>query len=88
MLVSLHEIEDGEIVLALKQAGAAPDNLLELDHRLDRPKQDDVANVARVDPGGQLVAGSQNRRDRLVIVLELAEPLLADSPSLAVTRTQ
>ena len=36
MLVRLHEVVDREVVLAVVEPRAAPDDLLELDHRVDR----------------------------------------------------
>jgi hypothetical protein len=45
MLVGFYEVIDGKIVLVLEQAGVAADDLLELDHGVGRPHQDDVADV-------------------------------------------
>ena len=77
VVVGLHEVVDGEVVLAVVQARAAADDLLELDHRIDRPHQHDVADVARVHPGRQLLRGGENGRDGLLVVLEGAQVLLA-----------
>ena len=77
VLIGLHEIVDREIVLAVEQPRAAPDDLLELDHRADRPHQHDVADVARVHAGRKLLRGGQDRRDGLLVVLERPQPLLA-----------
>jgi hypothetical protein len=49
MLIGLHEVIDREKVLAFIKPRAAPDDLLEFDHRIDGARQDDVADVARVD---------------------------------------
>ena len=70
VLIGLHEVVDREIVLAVEQPRAAADDLLELDHRIDRPHQHDVAHVARVDAGRKLLRRGQDRRDGLFVVLE------------------
>ncbi len=80
MVVGLHEVVDGEIVLAVEQPGAAPDDLLELDHGVHRPHQHDVAHIAGIDPGGELLGGGQDGRDRLLVVLEGAQVLFAQGP--------
>src|ERR1700676_1865555 len=49
MMMRLHEVVDREVVLAVEQARAASDDLLELDHRVNRAHQDDVADVASVN---------------------------------------
>ena len=77
-----------EVVLALEQPGAAADDLLELDHRIHRPHQHDMAHVARVDAGGEFLRGGQNGRDGLFVVLERASQRSPSAPSLAVTRSQ
>lgn len=51
VLVSVFEIVDSEIVLALIKAGAAADDLFELDHAVDRTEQDCVADVTSVNAG-------------------------------------
>src|SRR5438093_1120506 len=43
MMVRLHEIVDREVVLAVVKPRAAPNDLLELNHRIDRTQQHDVA---------------------------------------------
>src|SRR5690606_9483143 len=53
MLVGFHEVVDGEVVLPVVQPRTPADDLLELDHRVDGPHQNDVADVARVYPGGE-----------------------------------
>jgi hypothetical protein len=58
MLIGLHEVIDREKVLAFIKPRAAPDDLLEFDHRIDGAHQHDVANVARVDAGRKLLRGS------------------------------
>ena len=78
MLVRLHEVVDREVVLAVVEPRAAPDDLLELDHRVDRPHQHDVADVAGIHAGRELLRGGQDRRDGLLVVLEVAQVLLAE----------
>jgi hypothetical protein len=48
MVLSLHEVVDGEIVFAVVKSRASTDDLFEFDHRVDWPHQDDVANVASI----------------------------------------
>jgi len=55
MMMRLYEIVNGEVVLAVAKPRAAAVDLLELDHRIDRAHQDDVAHVAGIDAGGQLL---------------------------------
>ena len=49
--MGFHEIIDREVVLAVIEPGAAPDDLFELDHRLHRPHQHDVADIAGIHSG-------------------------------------
>ena len=78
MVVRLHEVVDGEVVLAIVKPCAAPDDLLELDHGVDRAHQDDVANVAGIHAGREFLRGGQNRRDGLFVVLKVPEMLVAE----------
>ena len=78
VVVRLHEIVDREVILAVVEPGAAADDLLELDHRVDRPHQHDVADVAGIDAGRELLRGGQDRRDGLLVVLKVAQVLLAE----------
>ena len=79
VVMGVDEIVDREVVLAVVEAGAAADDLLELDHRVDRPHEDDVADVAGVDAGREFLRSGQDRGDCLFVVLEVAEVLLADA---------
>ena len=49
MEICLHEIVDGEVVLAIVKPGAPADHLLELDHRVDRAHQNNVADIASIN---------------------------------------
>ena len=71
MVVRLHEVVDGEVVLAIVKPRAAPNDLLELNHGVDRAHQDDVANVAGIHAGRELLRGGQNRRNGLFVVLKV-----------------
>ena len=77
-VVGVHEVVDREVVLAVEQARPAADDLLELDHRIDRAHQHDVAHVAGINPGRQLLRRRQDRRDRLLVVLEVPQRLIAN----------
>ena len=78
MMMRFHVVVDREVVLAVVEPGAASDDLLELDHRVDRAHQNDVADVPRIDAGRELLRGGQNGRDGLLVVLEVAQVLLAE----------
>src|SRR5262245_53141080 len=45
MVMSLNKIVDREVVLAIVKSCTATDNLLELDHGVDRSHENDVSNV-------------------------------------------
>ena len=77
VVVRLHEVVDREVILAVIKARAAPDDLLELDHRVDRAHQHDVADVARIHAGRELLRGGQDGRDGLLVVLKVPQVLLA-----------
>src|SRR5579872_2008756 len=58
MMVGLHKVVDGEIVLAIVKPRAPANDLLELDHGVDRAHENNVADVPRIhtrrgngDPG-------------------------------------
>src|ERR1035437_5562898 len=76
MVVRFYEVVDGEVVLAVVEARAATDDLLELDHRIDGAHQDDVADVAGVHAGGELLRGREDGGDGFFVVLEVAKMLL------------
>ena len=77
VVVGLYEVVDREVILAVVQAGATADDLLELDHRIHRPQQHDVAHVAVIDPRGELLGGGEDGGDGLLVVLEGPEPGVA-----------
>ena len=78
VVVCLDEVVDREVVLALVEARAAADNLLELDQRVDRAHQDDVTDVARIDASGELLRRRQDRGDRLFVIAKVTQVLLAE----------
>lgn len=80
VLVRLHEVPDREEILALVNPRAAPDDLLELDHRPYRAHQHDVAHIPRIDPGRQFLRCGQDCWDGLFVVLKVAQVLIADGP--------
>jgi hypothetical protein len=75
MMMCLHEIIDRKVVLPIVQPRSASDDLLELDHGIDRAHQDDVADIAGIHAGREFLRGRQDRRDALFVVLEVAEVL-------------
>ncbi|MEN9561069.1 MAG: hypothetical protein RIQ56_342 [Candidatus Parcubacteria bacterium] len=78
MLIRFHEIMNGEVILPIEETCPATDDLLELDDRVDRPHQHDVAHVARIDAGRELLRRRENRGDRLVVVLEFPQLLITE----------
>ena len=76
MQVCLHEVVDREVVLAVVEPRAAPDDLLELGHRVDRAHQNDIADVARIHAGRKLLRRSQNGRDGFLVVLKVPQMLI------------
>ena len=81
-MVCLHKIINSEVVLAVIQPRAAPNDLLELDHRIHGPHEHDIAHIARVHPSGELLRCGQDGGDGFFVVLKLAQPLLAQSAVL------
>lgn len=58
-----------ELAVIVEHAGAAPDDLLELDYRVGEAHEHDVAADAFVDAGGQqLRAGEDDGRARLDVL--------------------
>jgi hypothetical protein len=78
VVVGFYEVVDGEVVLAFVEAGAAADDLFELDHGVDGAEEDDVADVAGVDAGGEFLGGGEDGGDGLFVVLEVAEVEVAE----------
>ena len=60
VMIGVHKIIDGEIFFAVKQPGSSPDDLLELNHGIDRPHQDNIADVAGIHSGGELLRSGQD----------------------------
>ena len=75
-MVSAHKIIDCEKVFAIKQPGAASDDLLELDHGIDGAQQNNIPHIARIHAGGELLRRGQNRWDGLFVVLKLTQILI------------
>ena len=80
VMVRLHKIVDREVVLAVIEPRAAPDDLFELDHRVDRAHQHDVADIAGIDSGRELLRGCQDGWNGLFVVLEGPQMLFAQHP--------
>src|SRR5258708_7198602 len=78
VVMCFDEVVDREVVLAIVQPRSTADDLLELDHRMNRAHQNDVADVTRVNTGGKLLGRGQDRRDGLLVVLEVSHVLLTD----------
>ena len=69
-----------ELAVVVPDARAAPDDLLELDHRVDEAHEHDVAAGGRVEAGGeQLRRGEDDGRARLHVL----KPLHVAAPDVA-----
>ena len=77
MFVGFDEVVNGEVVFAVKEAGAASNNLFELNHGVDGAHQHNITNVAGIDSGGEFLGGGENSRDSFLVVLKGAEVLFA-----------
>ena len=77
VVVRFHEVVDREIVISFVEPRPAPADLHELDHRIDRPQQDDVADVARIHAGRKFLRRREDRRNRLLVVLKRPQVLFA-----------
>jgi len=77
MVVRLHEVIDGEVILAVIEPGATADDLLEFDHGIDGAHEHDVADVPGVNAGGEFLGRGQDGGDGLLVVLEVPEMLLS-----------
>ena len=77
MVMRLHKIVDREVILAFVEPGTAADDLLELDHRIDRSQQHDVAHIARIHAGREFLRRGQDGRDDFFVVLKVTQKLLA-----------
>ena len=78
VVVSLHEVIDGEVIFSVIEPRAASDDLLELDHRIDGTHQHDVADVSGVHAGRELLRSCEDGGDALLVVLKVAQVLLAE----------
>ncbi len=78
MEVRPHEVVNGEVVLAVVKPSAASDDLLELDHGVDRAHEHDVADISGIHAGRELLRGGQNRRDGFFVVLKVSQVLVAE----------
>ncbi len=73
----LHEVVNREVILPVVEPRAAPDDLLKLNHGIDRPHQHDVADVPGVHAGREFLRRGQDGGDGLLVVLKITQPLLA-----------
>ena len=78
MNVCLHEVVNGEVVFAIVKPCAATNDLFELNDGVDGTHQNDIANVAGIHAGRELLRGGQNRRNGLFVVLKVSEVLVAE----------
>ena len=80
MMVGLDEIVNGEVFLAIIKAGAPADDLLEFDHRVDGPQEDNIADIAGIDAGGEFAGSGEDGGDGFFVILKVTEMLLAQGP--------
>ena len=55
VMMRFNEIIDREVVLAIVESRAPTNDLLELDHRIHRTQQHDVAHIAGIDARGEFL---------------------------------
>ena len=77
--MSLHEVVDREVIFAVVETGSSSDDLLELDHRVDRTHKNDVADIAGIHSRRELLGCGQDGWDRFFVILEVAEILFTES---------
>ena len=70
MVIRFHEVVDREVVLAIVESRATPDDLLEFDNGVDWAHEDDITDVAGIHAGGQLLRCCKDSRNGLFVVLE------------------
>ena len=77
--VGLHEVVDREVIFAVVEPRPTSDDLLELDHRVDRTHKNDVADIPGIHSRRELLGCGQDGWDRFFVILEVAEILFAQS---------
>ena len=60
ILVCSYEIVNGKVELIIKKARASSDNLLELNHIIDRSEEYDIAHIASVHACREFLRGGKN----------------------------
>ena len=55
ILVCSYKIIDGEVVFVVKKSCASSDDLLKLNHIIDRAEKHDIANIASVHTSGEFL---------------------------------
>ena len=86
ILVSPYEVIDGKIVLIVKEARTPTDDLLELDHIIDRSQEDDITYVLGVHSGREFLRGGKDSRDGPLVILKIFElqvsflPIIGGNP--------
>lgn len=70
------KIVDGEEILAIKQPCTAPNDLFEFNHEIDRPHQDNVSNITRINTGGKFLRCGQYSWYGFFVVLKIPKILI------------
>src|SRR5260370_8659702 len=78
MVMRFHEIVNREVILSVVEPRAAADDLLELDHGVDRTHQHDVADVAGIHTCRELLRCREDCRGGLIVVLKVSQVLVAE----------
>ena len=60
ILVCSYEIVNGKVKLIIKKARASSDNLLELNHIIDRAEKHDIAYIASIHACGEFLRGGKD----------------------------
>ena len=74
--MGFYKIAYGEKVLAIKQPSSPADDFLDLDHRVDRPHQNNVANIAGIHSGGKFLRCGQYGWYGFFVVLKIPKMLI------------
>jgi len=72
MVVRLHEIIDCEVIFAIVESRTASNDLLELDHRIDRAHQHNIADVPGVYAGGEFLRSGEYSWNGFLVILKIA----------------
>ncbi len=73
MVRCAHEVEYREVGLPFEKTSSTPYDLLELDHRIHRSKEYDIADISSIDSSREFLGSREYGWDGFLIVLEIPE---------------